>query len=273
MWGDRGSRPAWCERYTGEFNILDPEVLVGLSWSDIEEHYRDEATGRIKIQLLEKRLEHFRALGRILLDEFDGHFVNVLRRADGYLYRDDGNGFIQLLMTKFDELFHGDWPACKRPNVDAFGLYMKRATRAFAPDIDRLLDFRDLEKVIPGPDYYRPLWFVRTGIFEISDELRERLMTKQLIEVGSDMEKEYRAFTVEACLQLADRLGGWPAFASDVVLETHAQPYLRCRRCRVGVPGGSDEGVPCTYSAVCRTYNGDHALMDCAWPLAITTAY
>jgi hypothetical protein len=250
-------------------NILDPNVLVNFTMTDLEDHYRDEVTGRVTLQLLEQRLTHFRAVGRVLLDEFDGHFINVLRRADGYLYRDDGQGFIQLLMTKFPEVFY-DWPICKRPNVDAFGLYMKRTQRSFPPEIDRLMDFKDIEKVVVGADYYRPLWFIRTGIFEISDELKQKLRRKELIEAGSQMEQEYRAFTVEACFELAKRLGGWPFAAAPIVLETHAQPYLRCRRCRVGI---SEEELPCPYRSVCKASHEDHELMECGWPLALTTAY
>jgi hypothetical protein len=254
-------------------DILDANVLANYTMADLEALYGDEMTGRITLQLLDRRLEHFRALGRILLDRFDGHFVNVLRRADGYLYRDNGQGFIQLLMTDFRELFHDDWPICKRPNVDAFGLYMRRRARTFAPEYDRLLDFKDIEKAVPGADYYRPLWFVRTGVFEISDELRHALAHRELIAPGSQMEQEYRAFTIEACLRLADQIGGWPAEASTIVLESHAQPFLRCRRCEVGTPGGAQEGVPCPYSAVCRAYTESPDLMECIWPLALTTAY
>ncbi len=250
-------------------NVLDPNVLANYTMADIDDHFRDEVTGGVTLQFLEQRLKQFRAVGRVLLDEFDGHFINVLRRANRYLYRNDGQGFIQLLMTKFRDVFD-DWPICKRPNVEAFGLYMKRTQRSFPPEIDRLLNFKDIEKVVVGADYYRPLWFIRTGIFEISDELKQKLRRRELIEPGSQMEQEYRAFTVEVCFELANRLGGWPSAAAPIVLETHAQPYLRCRRCRVGIP---EEELPCPYRPVCKASHEDHELMECGWPLALTTAY
>jgi hypothetical protein len=250
-------------------NILDPHYLVSMTMADLEDHYRDDITGEVTLQLLDKRLDQFHAVGRVLIDEYDGHFVNVLRQADGYLYREDGQGFIQLLLTRFAGAF-SDWPLCKRPNVDALGLYMKRSNRTLPPELDRICNFKDIDKLIIGPDYYRPLWFVRTGIFEISDELKQKLRNRELIEPGSEMEQEYRALTIIACLELAERIGGWPDAAAPAALETHGHPFLRCRRCRIGI---SDEELPCPYRPVCRAAQGDQELMECGWPLVLTTAY
>jgi len=255
------------------WNLLDANVLADFTEEDAKRLYRDERTGTIKIQLLERRVGNFRALGRILRDRFDGQFLNVLKAADGYLYKPDGTGLIQIMMTDFRGIFHNDWPVCKRPNVDAFGLYMKRSARNFAPEVDALLNFRDIEKAIPGADYYRPLWLIRTGILRISDEFQKMLSNTELIEPQSDLEAEYRAFTVKACLALANELGGWPEHATEVVLESHAQPYLRCRRCEVGKPGGTDEGVPCSYTKVCAAYSEDNSLMAVQWPLVLGRWY
>jgi hypothetical protein len=236
---------------------------------DVEDHYRDEATGQVTVQLLEERLENFREVGRVLRDEFGGHFLNVLKKADGFLFRDDGQGLVQLLVTKFPKSC-GSWPMCATANVVALGLWNLRAGRRFAAEIDRLLMFKDLENIEVGADYYRPLFFVRVGVFEISDELKQKLRRRELIERGSQMEQEYRAFTIQAARDLALHVGGWPEALPGLADETHAQPFLRCRRCRVGI---SDEELPCSYRSVCKATQDDHELMDCGWPLVLTTEY
>jgi len=250
-------------------NILNPGIIANFTMKDVEDHYRDEATGQVTVQLLEERLENFREVGRVLRDEFGGHFLNVLKRADGYLFRDDGQGLIQLLVTKFPKSC-GSWPMCATPNVVALGLWNLRAGRCFDAEIDRLLVFKDLDNIEVGADYYRPLFFVRVGVFEISDELKQKLRRRELIERGSQMEQEYRAFTIQAVRDLAPYVGGWPEALPRLADETHAQPFLRCRRCRVGI---SDEELPCSYRSVCKATHDDHELMDCGWPLVLTTEY
>ena len=250
-------------------NILNPDVVANFSMKDVEGHYRDDATGKVSLQLLEERLENFREFGRVLRDEFGGHLLNVLRRADGYLYRHDGQGLVQLLVTRFPKSF-GDWPMCATANVIVLRLSNLRASRCFAPEIDHLLAFKDLENIEVGADYYRPLFFLRVGLFEIGDKLKQKLRRRELIEPGSQMEQEYRAFTIQAVRDLAQYVGGWPDALPPLADETHAQGFLRCRRCRVGI---SDEELPCSYRPICKATHVDHELMDCGWPLVLTSEY
>ena len=79
-------------------------------------------TGQVTVQLLEERLENFREVSSVLLDEFGGRFLNVLNRANGYLYLHDGQGLVQLLVTKFPRSF-GDWPMAKLANVIQAGTW------------------------------------------------------------------------------------------------------------------------------------------------------
>jgi hypothetical protein len=250
-------------------NVLDAEVIAAFGMADVELHYRDEASGQVKAQLLEERLANFREAGQVLRDEFGGHFQNVLRRADGWLYRPDGQGLMQLLVTRFPRCF-GDWPMAKLPNVLVLNLLDRRASRSFGPGLDRLLEFNDLSRLVGGADYYRPWFFLRVGIFEISAELKQTLRQCALIEPGSEMELEYRAATIAVMRELGDRLGDWPAILSAVATETHAQPFLRCRRCRVDI---ADEELPCPYRSVCKATHEDHELMECMWPLVLTSEY
>ncbi len=251
-------------------NILDPMVLARFTMSEVEDHFRDEATGTVKVQLLEERLANFRELGTVLLKEFDGHFVNVLRRAGGFLFRPDGEGLIQLLEKYFPSSF-GDWPLAKLPYVFAFSLLDIRDTRQFVPEIDQLMQFKDLENLEGGADYYRPWFFLRVGALEIDEELKTRLRRHELIEAGSQLENDYRVSTIEAMRSLVRAMGGdYVAAMRLLERETHAQALLRCRRCRVGI---SDAELPCAYREICKATHEDHELMDCGFPLVLTSEY
>ena len=249
--------------------VLDPSVIAGFTMADVREHYRDDVTGNVAVQLLPERLENFREVGRVLVDDFGGDFRNVLRTADGQLYRDDGQGLVQLLVQKFPRSF-SDWPMAKLANVLALRLIRLRSIHRFSAEADHLLDFSDLQHIEVGADYYRPLFFLRVGVFEIGDELREKLRRRELIQAGSQMEREYRAFTILAARDLGAQIGQWSQIFVDLADETHAQPFLRCRRCRVGI---SDEELPCPYRRVCKATHEDHQLMECGWPLVLTTEY
>ncbi len=250
-------------------NILDPDILANFTMGDVERHYRDEVSGQVTVQLLDERLENFREVGRVLRDEFDGHFLNVLKRADGYLYRDDGRGLMQLLVTKFPRSF-GDWPMAKLPHVTLLGLLEQRLDRKFDTETNQLLVFKDVDTLEGGADYYRPWFFIRVGLFDISDEFKQKLRRRELIDPGSPMEHEFRALTIQAMRDLRQRLGGDTRATLDIEVETHAQAFLRCRRCRIGI---SEEELPCPYRSVCKATHGDHELMDCGWPLVVTTEY
>jgi putative queuosine salvage protein len=251
-------------------NILDAKVLANFAMKDVEDHYRDEASGGVKVQLLDERLANFRELGSVLLREFDGHFVNVLRRADGYLFRPDGNGLIQILERDFPRSF-GDWPLAKLAYVFTFALLDLREARQFAPEIDALLRIKDLENLEGGADYYRPWFFLRVGVLAIDDELKGRLRRHELIEASSALENDYRAATIEAMRRLAKKMGGDQVAALRLLeRETHAQALLRCRKCRVGI---SDEELPCPYRGICKATHEDHQLMECGFPLVLTSEY
>lgn len=249
-------------------DYLDAGVLADMSSRDVTEHYTDD-NGKLAVQMLDRRLENFREVGRVLRDEFGGHALNLLRRADGYLFRSDGSGLIQLMQAHFP-LSWRDWPMAKLPNVIPLGLYEARSQRRFSPAIDQLLDFRDYENISGGADYYRPWFFIRVGIFDISDDFKQKLRRHELIEPESRMEQEFRAFTIVALRKLAELVGGWPRGLNALEVETHAVAFLHCRRCRVGI---SEAELPCAYRGVCKATREDHELMDAAWPLVMTNHY
>lgn len=250
-------------------DIKDPNVLRDLTLGQVTHIYRDEAAATTPVQLLEERQANYNELGRVLLEEFGGKFINVLKRANRKLYRDDGEGFIQLLEKYFPRSF-GDWPMAKLPQVMVLMLLDQLEAGAFDPEIAQLLQFEDMEELEGGADYYRPWFFLRVGVFSISDEFKTILREQTLIESGSDKEQQFRAFTIKAMRSIGEKMKGWPESAAELEIETHAQAFLRCRRCRVGI---SDAELPCPYRAKCKAYNDDHELMDCLWPLVVTSEF
>lgn len=245
-------------------NILDPDTLARLTPADLDAYYRDDATGRTTLQHLEGRLAKYQEIAAVLRKRYDGHFVNLLAEADGWLFRDDGRGVIQALVDELP-ISYGDWPFAKLANVITRGLHQRRAADVpTTTEFDRLTDFHDAERFDCGADYYRPFFLMRVGALTISERLREELAGEKLLDAESDVEHEWRAATIEACNQLT-KLSDMPLF--NATAETWDNAFHRCRRC---VPGIAETELACPYARVCRAYNTDPELMRIRWPLTYT---
>ena len=245
-------------------DILDPAILMALSSSDLDDYYRDEASGRTTLQHLEGRLAKYQEIGRVLRDRFEGQFANVLREADGWLFRDDGGGIIQALVEHFP-ISYGDWPFAKLAMVITRGLYQRREAGVPTSDeFERLTTIRDPQRFDAGADYYRPFFLMRVGALRVSEELRAHLSREELIEPESAWEHEYRAATLHACDALA-QTSGTPLF--NAAAEAWETGFLRCRRC---APGVAETELGCPYARVCRAYNESPELLSMRWPLTYT---
>jgi hypothetical protein len=265
--GIRGILACTMRALRNGLDLLNPDVLIRLTLADMRDLYRDDADGQVRLQLLEARLEGFHEVGRVLKERFEGHFVNLLERAEGWLFREDGLGILQQLTAYFPHGF-GDWPFCKLAMVTTRGLLERLESPVpTAERFRRLLTVHDVERLALGADYYRPFYFVRVGLLEPNDELADHLRERRLIERDSAMEREYRAATMVLGREIVRRLGTTPIVPER---ETWAKAFLHCRRCRVGI---SDEELACIYKPVCKAYSEDPATMELGWPLVLTNKY
>ncbi len=265
--GARGIAAAHVRALRRGRDLLAPAYLASMTLDDVKDFYRDERTGEVTLQMLPQRLAKFNEVGRVLADRYDGHAARVLERAEGRLFRDDGAGLVQQLVVHFPTAYF-DWPFCKLAIL--FAKFLTTRKMDGIPTTDEyqaLSTIRDPETFEVAADYYIPLFFIRTGIFQISDALADRLRAQRLLERDSRMEREYRAATMVAGRLLAEE-AGWPIPTVDT--ECWKTGYLRCRLCRVGI---SDEELPCPYRNVSIGYQNDHTLMELRWPLVLTTCY
>lgn len=247
--------------------LLDADHLASMTMSDIESFYRDEGTGEVTLQMLPQRLAKLNEIGRVLRDRYDGHVSNLLREAEGCLFREDGRGIVQQLQLNFP-IAYFDWPFCKLAILFAKFLVGRRKTGFPTTDEYRALtEIRDTHHFEIAADYYIPLFFLRTGIFELSSEFGRQLREQKLIERNSRMEFEFRAATMVAGRLLSEATG---CPINDIDSECWKMGYLRCRLCREDI---SDEELPCPYRELSVAYQEQPSLMDMRWPLVLTTCY
>lgn len=247
--------------------ILDADYLASMTIDDVKEFYRDERTGEVSLQMLPQRLAKFNEIGRVLHERYQGHIAHLLEEAGGFLFRDDGRGIVQQLLLQFPTAYF-DWPFCKLAILFAkFLVGRRREGFPTTEEYRELTEIRDPEHFEIAADYYIPLYFIRTGIFEVSDALGRQLSDQKLIERNSAMEFEYRAATMVAGRALAERTG---CSVVEVDSECWKMGYLRCRVCREDI---TDEELPCPYRDLSVAYQDQPLLMRMRWPLVLTTCY
>ncbi len=246
--------------------LLNPEYLQSMTLADVESIYRDERGGPPTYQLLDRRLEKFREVGTVLAERYEGHMANLLREADGYLFRADGKGSIQALVREFP-LSYGDYPFAKLAVTLMTALYNRR-------DLDiesteeylRLTRIEDPENLFGPTDYYIPMFLVRWGVFDISDEFSDHLKNRKLIDQDAPMEREFRACTLHVFDRVREIAG---VSMAELDIEFWYQGAFRCRPCS---PADADP-VPCPHRTECLGWNHDRPRMDLGWPLVYTPFY
>lgn len=252
-------------------NLLDAQYLSRMTIDEVLEIYRDENRRGTPIQNPAGRLAKFNEIGRVLIEEFEGSVAELYRRAQNNLYREDGQGLVQLLHSRFPISF-ADWPYLKLPQVSLYTLLGLRNSEVPAtPEFLNLTGFHDLDNLEGGADYYRPLYLMRLGLLTPLGELKQKIIDRRYVD-EPEMEAELRAATLVVMRELSSRLGTNDVAMPQVELDIHATAFLKCRHCRVGI---SDERLTCSYKRVCEAYNGDGGgeRMSLGWPLVETTRY
>src|SRR6266540_5465286 len=267
LWGAEALAACHRRAIAEGLDLLDPALLRDLTLGDIEYIFRDEADGWTSLQLLEQRLQKYREIGRVLLERYDGHFANLLERAEGGLFRPDGQGIIQQLLLTFPITF-GDLPFAKLAMVAAKTLWDRR--RVLVPttsEFERLTKFADLERLEAAADYYIPFFLLRHGVITVSADLLATLTARDHLEAESGPERGIRAVTMVAMRRLQERTGIPMADLDSICWAAGASG---CRRCRIGV---DPVLVPCAVRSSCLGYQEEPARMAAGWPLVLTTRY
>ncbi|MFB6298808.1 MAG: queuosine salvage family protein [Halobacteriales archaeon] len=181
-----------------ETPVTEGTYLRDLSREATDELFRGDGADDTQIPMLDARHEVLTATGRRLCAEYDGHFHTLLDSPTAVRLFDDGDGFVERLISVFPEAFadsrqlDGQTIAFeKKAQLAAAMLYGRFQDRPFftVKDIDRLTIFAD---------YVVPANLRAKGILEYDAELAERIETATELPVGSRYEIEVRAAAILA---------------------------------------------------------------------------
>lgn len=210
--------------------LMNAEFLATISSKTVEKIFR----GNQRIPLFQKRVDNLREVGTILLEKYDGTFVNVLQEADRSAVK-----LVRKVVSNFPSFND-------IATYNGRTIYLYKRAQLLAADLNGAFegegygDFIDLDQLTIFADYKLPQVLRHYHVLEYDNHLSHIVDNYIHCAPGSPEEIEIRASTVQAVELIRQSLtnghGSIPAFKLDWWLWTLGQddtvrerPYHRTR--------------------------------------------
>jgi hypothetical protein len=206
--------------------ILEAKYLASFNISEAKSFFR--GINNVEIPLLEERVRNLQEAGRVLLDKFDGKFINLLKAAGN-----DAVKIVSLIIENFPS-----FRDISKINGESI-IFLKRA-QICANDLSYIYNENirifNLEQLTAYADYKLPQMLRLFSILRYSKELASKV--DEYIEVEHDTleEVEIRAATIWAVELIRQQIPNLNAGNIDNTLwlmsqnvQKEAQPYHRTR--------------------------------------------
>lgn len=179
--------------------ITDPKFYSTITREELEYILRgdDEST---KIPLLNERLKCLHQVGKVLIEKYEGSFVNCIKSCDN-----SAEKLLKLVVTQFE---------CFRDDAEYKGHKVSLYKRAqiLVGDIwacyrgKGLGEFRDIETITMFADYRVPQVLVHFGAMRYSNPLLDTLQSGTELTPGSPAEVEIRGCSIEVIERVRDEV-------------------------------------------------------------------
>lgn len=176
--------------------VIDAKYLSGIS----VEQLKEILMGNITIPLFEERLNILHEIGSVLLEKYDGNFINVLKKAEG-----DAMKLLDVIVSDF-------------PSFNDFGMYggnkvyfHKRAQLCIS-NVYRTFkgkgygDLKNIEQLSGFADYKIPQSLRKLGILVYKDKLAYKIDNGMPLPKNSEPEMEIRANMIWAVELMKDEI-------------------------------------------------------------------
>ena len=187
--------------------ILDPDFLTQLTVSDVKKIFRSASSS--EVPLIEKRLENLVEVGKVLINKFNGSFINLVEEA-----RFNAVGIIKLVYDNFSSF---------RDVAQLSGnkVYFLKRAQLLANDLsyiakrEKRFNIKGLEKLTAFADYKIPQILRHFGVISYSSKLAGKVDNFYLIPAFSPEEIEIRAATIRGVDLIKKYLKKYPAAKID----------------------------------------------------------
>lgn len=173
-----------------QVDILNPNFYSVITEDQLKKVLRGDT--KVECPLLTERVKCLHEVGNVLLEKFDGSFVNIVKKADNSAVK-----LLDLILNNF-QCFKDE---AEYKNVKV-GLY-KRA-QILIGDIwacfqnKELGYFKDIDELSAFADYRIPQTLLWYEIIEYQEDLLKKLKNNSVLKNGCEEEVEIRACTIQA---------------------------------------------------------------------------
>ena len=190
--------------------ILDANYLSSISEENVKALFK--SSNGIEIPLIEKRMKNLQEAGRILIDEYQGNFLNVINKSDENA----------VSLTK---LIYKDFPSFKDIyNFEGQKVCFLKRAQICANDINYVYQKKygkslaGVEELTAFADYRLPQMLRMFGVINYSDNLAKKVDNYILLPFESREEIEIRAVTVWGIELIRQKLKFYTAAQIDNAL-------------------------------------------------------
>lgn len=169
---------------------MNPKFYSKITEEELHKVLRSD--NKVLCPLISERLKCLHEVGKVLLQEFDGSFRNVVKKSEN-----SAINLLNIIVTKFkcfkdEAVYKGHEVALyKRAQIlvgDIWACYRSEG----------LGYFKDIDKITAFADYRVPQTLLWYGVFKYSEELLNKLEANEILQNGQEEEVEIRGCTIHA---------------------------------------------------------------------------
>lgn len=203
-------------------NLLDSKYLSTVSFEEVAKLFR--SSNGVDIPLIEKRWENLKEAGRVLTQQYNGNFLNLLEQSDY-----DAIKLVKIIYENFPSFRDIGYYRSKEV------IFLKRA-QICAYDLSLSVEsnrLKNIDRLTAFADYKLPQILRKFGVINYSNELANQIDSYLLLPSGSEKEIEIRANTIWAVELIRQQLKIYPAVQIDNALwllsqdQSDIKPYHR----------------------------------------------
>ncbi|KAJ8926322.1 hypothetical protein NQ314_021307 [Rhamnusium bicolor] len=171
-------------------DILNPKFYSIITENQLHKILRSDT--KVECPLLPERLKCLHEVGNVLLEQFDGSFENVVKKAEN-----SAANLLNLIIENFkcfkdEAVYKGNKVAIyKRAQILIGDIWACFSNRGIGY-------FQDINEITAFADYRIPQTLLWYGVFEYSRDLLERLKTNEVLKNGDEVEVEIRGCSIHA---------------------------------------------------------------------------
>lgn len=171
-------------------DILNPKFYSTITEEQLKKVLRSDTA--VEIPLLSERVKCLHEVGSVLLENFEGSFINCIKRAE-----QSAIALLKLIVGNFK---------CFRDEANYKGHEVSLYKRAqiLVADVWACFHgqgvgyFEDIDEITMFADYRVPQSLLYFGVFEYSQELLDKLKNETMLMNGDEEEVEIRGCSIHA---------------------------------------------------------------------------